>query len=104
MIAKVIAWCAKNRLATLLLVGLATSWGVLSVRGTALDAIAQKLAAGAYDAQNIVEIVSNAAGEAPDSFHLLRVTKLILGALLLCDVATDRGGADYFAFAVANRG
>jgi Cu(I)/Ag(I) efflux system membrane protein CusA/SilA len=39
MIRRVIAWCAINRLATLVLVGLATAGGVLSLRSTALDAI-----------------------------------------------------------------
>jgi copper/silver efflux system protein len=39
VIAKLIAWCAKNRLATLLMVGLATSAGVWSLKNTALDAI-----------------------------------------------------------------
>ncbi len=39
MIAKIIAWCAGNRLATLLLVGLATAAGFWSLRSTALDAI-----------------------------------------------------------------
>jgi Cu(I)/Ag(I) efflux system membrane protein CusA/SilA len=39
MIARLIAWCAKNRLATLLLVGLATGAGVWSMKNTALDAI-----------------------------------------------------------------
>ena len=39
MIARLIAWCAKNRLATLLLVALATGAGVWSLKNTALDAI-----------------------------------------------------------------
>ncbi len=39
MIRQLIAWCASNRLATLVMVGLATAGGVLSVRSTALDAI-----------------------------------------------------------------
>jgi Cu(I)/Ag(I) efflux system membrane protein CusA/SilA len=39
VIARLIAWCAKNRLATLLLVGLATGAGVWSLKNTALDAI-----------------------------------------------------------------
>ncbi len=39
MIRGLIAWCASNRLATLVVVGLATAGGVLSLRGTALDAI-----------------------------------------------------------------
>jgi len=39
MIRQVIAWCASNRLATLVMVGLATAGGVLSLRSTALDAI-----------------------------------------------------------------
>ncbi len=59
MIARIIAWCAKNRLATLLLVGLGTGWGVLSVRSTALDAIPDL-----SDVQVIV--FSEWMGRAPD--------------------------------------
>jgi Cu(I)/Ag(I) efflux system membrane protein CusA/SilA len=39
MIRRLIAWCTSNRLATLVVVGLATAGGVLSLRSTALDAI-----------------------------------------------------------------
>ena len=39
MIRRLIAWCASNRLATLVVVGLATAGGILSLRSTALDAI-----------------------------------------------------------------
>jgi copper/silver efflux system protein len=39
VIRRLIAWCAGNPLATLMVVGLATVGGILSVRGTALDAI-----------------------------------------------------------------
>jgi copper/silver efflux system protein len=39
MIRRLIAWCARNRLATLVVVGLATAGGILSLRSTALDAI-----------------------------------------------------------------
>src|SRR5438105_6877814 len=59
MIARIIAWCAENRRATLLLVGLATSWGVLSLRGTALDAVPDL-----SDVQVIV--FSEWMGRAPD--------------------------------------
>ena len=59
MIPRVIAWCAKNRLATLLLVGIATAWGVLSLRRTALDAIPDL-----SDVQVI--IFSEWMGRAPD--------------------------------------
>ncbi|MCA1828969.1 MAG: efflux RND transporter permease subunit [Myxococcales bacterium] len=59
MIAQIIAWCARNRFATLLLVGLATAWGVLSVRNTALDAIPDL-----SDVQVIV--FSEWMGRAPD--------------------------------------
>src|SRR2546423_6834132 len=59
MIARIIAWCAKNRLATLLLVGLATGWGVLSLRSTALDAIPDL-----SDVQ--VVVYSQWMGRAPD--------------------------------------
>jgi Cu(I)/Ag(I) efflux system membrane protein CusA/SilA len=59
VIAALIAWCARNRLATLLVVGLATAWGVLSLRGTALDAIPDL-----SDVQVIV--YSEWMGRAPD--------------------------------------
>jgi Cu(I)/Ag(I) efflux system membrane protein CusA/SilA len=59
MIAKIIAWCAHNRLATLLLVGLTTAWGVISLRATALDAIPDL-----SDVQVIV--FSEWMGRAPD--------------------------------------
>jgi Cu(I)/Ag(I) efflux system membrane protein CusA/SilA len=59
MIAKIIAWCAHNRLATLLLVGLMTAWGVISLRSTALDAIPDL-----SDVQVIV--YSEWMGRAPD--------------------------------------
>ena len=59
MIAKIIAWCAHNRLATLLLVGLMTVWGVISLRSTALDAIPDL-----SDVQVI--IFSEWMGRAPD--------------------------------------
>ncbi len=39
MIARLIAWCSKNALATLLLVGLAAGVGAWSLKNTALDAI-----------------------------------------------------------------
>jgi copper/silver efflux system protein len=39
MIRRLIAWCASNRLATLVVVGLATAGGILSLQSTALDAI-----------------------------------------------------------------
>jgi Cu(I)/Ag(I) efflux system membrane protein CusA/SilA len=39
VIARIIAWCAHNRAATLLLVGLATAAGAWSLQNTALDAI-----------------------------------------------------------------
>ena len=59
MIARIIAWCAHNRLATLLLVGLMTGWGVISLRATALDAIPDL-----SDVQVI--IFSEWMGRAPD--------------------------------------
>jgi Cu(I)/Ag(I) efflux system membrane protein CusA/SilA len=59
MIAKIIAWSAHNRLATLLLVGLMTAWGVISLRSTALDAIPDL-----SDVQVI--IFSEWMGRAPD--------------------------------------
>ena len=59
MIAAIIAWCARNRLATLLLVGLATAWGALALRTTALDAVPDL-----SDVQ--VTIFSEWMGRAPD--------------------------------------
>jgi len=59
VIAAIIAWCARNRLATLLLVGLATAWGALALRTTALDAVPDL-----SDVQ--VTIFSEWMGRAPD--------------------------------------
>ena len=59
MIARIIAWCAHHRLATLLLVGLMTAWGVISLRATALDALPDL-----SDVQVI--IFSEWMGRAPD--------------------------------------
>jgi Cu(I)/Ag(I) efflux system membrane protein CusA/SilA len=59
MIARLIAWCAHNRLATLLLVGLATVAGAWSLKNTALDAIPDL-----SDVQ--VVVYSEWMGRAPD--------------------------------------
>jgi Cu(I)/Ag(I) efflux system membrane protein CusA/SilA len=59
VIARVIAWCAHNRLATLLLVGLATVAGAWSLKHTALDAIPDL-----SDVQ--VVVYSEWMGRAPD--------------------------------------
>jgi Cu(I)/Ag(I) efflux system membrane protein CusA/SilA len=59
VIARIIAWCAQNRLATLLLVGLATAAGAWSLKNTALDAIPDL-----SDVQ--VVVYSEWMGRAPD--------------------------------------
>ena len=59
MIARLIAWCSKNALATLLLVGLAASAGAWSLKNTALDAIPDL-----SDVQ--VVIFSEWSGRSPD--------------------------------------
>src|SRR5690349_16954149 len=54
------------------------------------------------DAEQVVEIMRDAAGKLPDGFHLLRLTKLLLGRAPLRQVARNFGKAQQFAGSVAN--
>jgi copper/silver efflux system protein len=74
VIHRLIAWCATNRLATLVVVGLATAAGILSLRGTALDAIPDL-----SDVQVIV--YTDWAGRSPDLVED-NITYPIIRALL----------------------
>ena len=94
MIARIIAWCANNRLATLLLVGLGTSWGVLSVRSTALDAIPDL-----SDVQVIV--FSEWMGRAPDLVDD-NITYPVVSSLLGSPRVTAVRGQSMFGMSFVN--
>ena len=94
MIASVIAWCAGNRLATVLLVALAAGWGVVSVRGTALDAIPDL-----SDVQVIV--YSEWMGRAPDLVED-HVTYPIVSSLLGSPRVTAVRGHSMFGMSFVN--
>ncbi|HEY4884238.1 MAG TPA: CusA/CzcA family heavy metal efflux RND transporter [Myxococcales bacterium] len=94
MIAKVIAWCARNRLATLLLLGLGTGWGVLSLRSTALDAIPDL-----SDVQVI--IFSEWMGRAPDLVED-NITYPVVSSLLGSPRVTAVRGQSMFGMSFVN--
>jgi Cu(I)/Ag(I) efflux system membrane protein CusA/SilA len=94
MIAKIIAWCAGNRLATLLLVGLLTAWGVISLRSTALDAIPDL-----SDVQVIV--FSEWMGRAPDLVED-NITYPIVSSLLGAPRVTAVRGQSMFGMSFVN--
>ena len=94
MIANVIGWCAKNRLATLLLVGLATAWGALSLRSAALDAIPDL-----SDVQVIV--FSEWMGRAPDLVED-NITYPIVSSLLGSPRVTAVRGQSMFGMSFVN--
>src|SRR6266446_4363650 len=94
MIARIIAWCAKNRLATLLLVGLATAWGVLSLRNTALDAVPDL-----SDVQVIV--FSEWMGRAPDLVED-NVTYPVVSSMLGSPRVTAVRGQSMFGMSFVN--
>ena len=94
MIAKIIAWCAGNRLATLLLVGLLTAWGVLSLRSTALDAIPDL-----SDVQVI--IFSEWMGRAPDLVED-NITYPVVSSLLGSPRVTAVRGQSMFGMSFIN--
>jgi Cu(I)/Ag(I) efflux system membrane protein CusA/SilA len=94
MIAKVIAWCAGNRLATLLLVGLLTAWGGISLRSTALDAIPDL-----SDVQVIV--FSEWMGRAPDLVED-NITYPIVSSLLGAPRVTAVRGQSMFGMSFVN--
>jgi Cu(I)/Ag(I) efflux system membrane protein CusA/SilA len=94
MIAKIIAWCAGNRLATLLVVGLLTAWGVISLRSTALDAIPDL-----SDVQVIV--FSEWMGRAPDLVED-NITYPIVSSLLGAPRVTAVRGQSMFGMSFVN--
>jgi len=94
MIARIIAWCAKNRLATLLLVGLATAWGVLSLRNTALDAVPDL-----SDVQVIV--FSEWMGRAPDLVED-NITYPVVSSMLGSPRVTAVRGQSMFGMSFVN--
>jgi Cu(I)/Ag(I) efflux system membrane protein CusA/SilA len=94
MIAAIIAWCARNRLATLLLVGLATGWGVLSLRATALDAVPDL-----SDVQVIV--FSEWMGRAPDLVED-NITYPVVSSMLGSPRVTAVRGQSMFGMSFVN--
>jgi Cu(I)/Ag(I) efflux system membrane protein CusA/SilA len=94
VIARIIAWCAKNRLATLLLVGLATAWGVLSLRSTALDAVPDL-----SDVQVIV--FSEWMGRAPDLVED-NITYPVVSSMLGSPRVTAVRGQSMFGMSFVN--
>ena len=94
MIAWLIAFCARNRLATLLLVGLLTAWGVISVRGTALDAIPDL-----SDVQ--VTVFSEWMGRAPDLVED-NITYPVVSSLLGSPRVTAVRGQSMFGMSFVN--
>ena len=94
MITRVIAWSAKNRLATLLLVALASAWGVLSLRHTALDAIPDL-----SDVQVI--IFSEWMGRAPDLVED-NITYPVVSSLLGSPRVTAVRGQSMFGMSFVN--
>jgi len=94
VITRVIAWSAKNRLATLLLVALASAWGVLSLRHTALDAIPDL-----SDVQVI--IFSEWMGRAPDLVED-NITYPVVSSLLGSPRVTAVRGQSMFGMSFVN--
>jgi copper/silver efflux system protein len=94
VIARIIAWSAKNRLAILLLVILATGWGVVSMRGTALDAIPDL-----SDVQVIV--YSEWMGRAPDLVED-NITYPIVSSLLGAPRVSAVRGQSMFGMSFVN--
>jgi copper/silver efflux system protein len=94
MITWIIGWCAKNRLATLLLVALATAWGVLSLRSTALDAVPDL-----SDVQVIV--FSEWMGRAPDLVED-NITYPVVSSMLGSPHVTAVRGQSMFGMSFVN--
>jgi len=94
VIARLIAFCARNRLATLLLVGLLTAWGIVSVQGTALDAIPDL-----SDVQ--VTVFSEWMGRAPDLVEN-NITYPVVSSLLGSPRVTAVRGQSMFGMSFVN--
>ncbi|HZX93851.1 MAG TPA: CusA/CzcA family heavy metal efflux RND transporter, partial [Myxococcales bacterium] len=94
MIAAVVSWCARNRLATLLLIAFATAWGALSLRSTALDAVPDL-----SDRQVIV--YSEWMGRAPDLIED-NITYPVVSSLLGSPRVTAVRGQSMFGMSFVN--
>jgi len=94
VIARIIGWSAQNRLATLLLVGLGTAWGVLSLRSTALDAVPDL-----SDVQVI--IFSEWMGRAPDLVED-NITYPVVSSMLGSPRVTAVRGQSMFGMSFVN--
>jgi len=94
VIAAIIGWSARNRLATLLLVGLATAWGALSLRNTALDALPDL-----SDVQVIV--FSEWMGRAPDLVED-NITYPVVSSMLGSPRVTAVRGLSMFGMSFVN--
>ena len=94
MIAGIIRWCARNRLATLLLVALATAWGALSLRATALDAVPDL-----SDVQ--VTVFSEWMGRAPDLVED-NITYPVVSSMLGSPRVTAVRGLSMFGMSFVN--
>ena len=94
MISRIIAWCANNRLATLLLVALGTAWGILSLRSTALDAVPDL-----SDVQVIV--FSEWMGRAPDLVED-NITYPVVSSMLGSPRVTAVRGQSMFGMSFVN--
>jgi len=94
VITRIIGWCAQNRLATLLLVGLGTAWGVLSLRSTALDAVPDL-----SDVQVI--IFSEWMGRAPDLVED-NITYPVVSSMLGSPRVTAVRGQSMFGMSFVN--
>ncbi|HYS08635.1 MAG TPA: CusA/CzcA family heavy metal efflux RND transporter [Myxococcales bacterium] len=94
MIGRIIAACASNRLATLLVVALVTAWGVISLRSTALDAIPDL-----SDVQVIV--YSEWMGRAPDLVED-NITYPVVSSMLGSPRVTAVRGQSMFGMSFVN--
>ena len=64
----------------------------LVVRRPLLELLAQQVEVADDDAQEVVEVVGEAAGQVADGFHLLRLLELALDGLAAADVANGGDG------------
>jgi len=94
VIGRIIAACASNRLATLLVVALVTAWGVISLRSTALDAIPDL-----SDVQVIV--YSEWMGRAPDLVED-NITYPVVSSMLGSPRVTAVRGQSMFGMSFVN--
>ena len=72
--------------------------GRAAQRGVGADALQQELGVPGDHHQQIVEVVGDAAGEAADGFHLLRLAELLFEGAALGDVFGEKFEEDGVAF------